>query len=147
MIRVGKYFIITARNWITASNLRISECPTKSNQASNDPGGKKIEGVNAALAASFEVLKIPMPITSPITIIVRGNKPSLFFSLIGVEDRKKTFELKPQVHGLTRQKKIIGVGDAAATFTGVRKIPMPITRLTTIIVKSKSPNLFFSLIL
>jgi hypothetical protein len=45
------------------------------------------------------------------------------------------------------EKKIIGVGDAAATFTGVRKIPMPITRLTTIIVKSKSPSLFFSLIL
>jgi len=56
---------------------------------------KKIDGVNAALAASFDVLKIPMPITSPMTIIVSGNKPSLFFSVIGVEDRKKTLGLVP----------------------------------------------------
>lgn len=56
---------------------------------------KKMEGVNAALAASFEVLKIPMPITSPITIIVRGNKPSLFFSLIGLKIGKKHSSLAP----------------------------------------------------
>jgi len=31
---------------------------------------------------------------------------------------------------------------AAATFTGVRKIAMPVTRLTTIIVKSKRLHCF-----
>ena len=30
-----------------------------------------------------------------------------------------------------------GVGEVAATLAGVRKMPMPITRLTIIIVKSK----------
>jgi hypothetical protein len=40
---------------------------------------KNIVGVNAALAASLDVLKMPIPITSPMTIIVKEKIPSLFF--------------------------------------------------------------------
>jgi len=43
-------------------------------------------------------------------------------------------------------KKINGVGTAFATFTGVRKMPMPITRLTTIMVKSTRLSLVCLLI-
>lgn len=43
---------------------------------------KKTEGVMAALAASADVLKIPIPITNPTTIIVRSNKRSFGFSVM-----------------------------------------------------------------
>jgi len=43
---------------------------------------KNKEGVIAALAASEEVLKIPIPMTNPTTIIVKSKRPNLFFGVM-----------------------------------------------------------------
>ena len=43
-------------------------------------------------------------------------------------------------------KKIVGVPDFAAIVAGVLKMPMPITRLTTIIVRLNKFNFCFSFI-
>ncbi len=79
MVGVRKYAVITSGGRMPGTDLGIGQCTTKGHQPTYDPGGKKTPGVNASFAELEAVLKMPIPITSPITIMVRSNKLSLDF--------------------------------------------------------------------
>ena len=66
----------------------ISAYVSAPQSATNPPtihAEKNMAGVAAACAASREVLKIPIPITRPITIMVRSNRFSFGFELMGMK--------------------------------------------------------------